>query len=91
MNMTSSEKAAQDFMRAVNRLDFNAKEFAGIVCSEHRTLQQGAMRAFVECVLRWSEDASNGYYDMRNQNTVLQARKIVEQFPGIDPGNFPII
>jgi len=91
MNMSPSEKAASDLMQAVNRLDFNPKEFAGIVCSEHRTLQQGAMRAFVECVLRWAEDASTGQYDLRNQSSVLFARKIVEDNPTLDPGGFPII
>lgn len=73
-----SYKAGMDLMNSVNPMGFSPEEFANAVTSSHRTLQQNAMKAMMACMTAWAEIADNGYYDLRNEATVLAAKKIVD-------------
>ena len=72
-----AQAAAQTVLKAVNQIGFDEKAFAEAICSDHRTLQQIAMRAFCACIKRWSAEE---YSDARNQRTVEISKRIVATF-----------
>ena len=55
-------------------------EFAENVMRQHRTLQQGIMRLFITVCGHWAKDYEKGpgWYDLRNEDTIKAAVKIVE-------------
>lgn len=55
----------------------------------HRTLQQTCMVMFVECLKRWEKAYNDGYYDARNEATVLAAKKMLAALG--DDNYFPFI
>lgn len=61
-------KVLTDF---VNR-DEDHKKFANILAIQHRTLQQGVTRLFMD----WMKRAAGMHYDLRNEATVALARKM---------------
>lgn len=71
---------ANNLIDAVNKYSFDNASFANEITTSHRTLQQSAMRAFVECIKEWADDYEAGAYDLRNEDTVRLCRDIVEQF-----------
>jgi hypothetical protein len=68
------EKRARDAARAlldaVNEYGFDNAVFAEEIRRGHRTLQQSAFRAMVECIIRWADDHDSDRCDMRNEETV---------------------
>ena len=44
----------------------------------HRTLQQSCMNLFLECCSEWAKQGEAGFYDPRNEATVLLATQIIE-------------
>ena len=71
--MKNEFKLAEEVANAVNSMAFNDVVFADAMCEQHRTLQQNAFRAF--CV--WvSVLADSKYYDERNEQAVMLARKL---------------
>lgn len=73
---TKAALIAKDFMSWVNHFSHDRSEFVKIVCHDHPTLQQGAMRIFLECIKDW---AGRDYYDARNEATVKLCKDIVEK------------
>jgi hypothetical protein len=65
----------QIFENWLNNMCCPVKEFSELVTSAHRTLQQDAMRLFLECIKIW---AKNEHWDGRNERTVQLAKKIVD-------------
>lgn len=63
---------------ANSSLSFEGKEFAKLVTSLHPTLQQSVFRLFLTCIPLWTEKHENGYYDLRNEQTVKLSSKINE-------------
>ena len=77
--MTPAEKAAAEFMCFINGASQDAiNEFAKVVTDDHRTLQQSAFGLMLKCVEKWADDCENGYYDLRNEATVSESKKIVD-------------
>jgi len=71
-------EAARAFSNAVNELGFDEEAFAQEIRREHPTLQQNAMRAFMELARQWSIDLDTGNFDLRNDETVKIAGRIRE-------------
>ena len=68
-----------DFVNGGDRDDF--AEFAEELCHRtHRTLQQSAFGAMLDCIRIWAEDARTDNYDLRNAGTVKLAEKIFSRF-----------
>ena len=75
--MSSAYEAAQALSKFVNGATYSElQEFAKVVTNDHRTLQQGMMKAFVLCINNWSEDKKKNYYDLRNEATVQLADEL---------------
>lgn len=74
MEKTMESRLVTDIMDAVNTIGFDPSKFAGLMCRQHRTLQQSAFRAF----LIWTRElAAMENYDARNEASVLLARELV--------------
>ena len=80
--MTPSQKAADDLSNAMNSSTFDAVEFAQQVRRDHRTLQQNTMRAVLELLKQWAEDAETGHFDARNEATVKASQAVVDYLMG---------
>ncbi len=76
--MTGTEMGAalSDF---ANQFHPDEKGFVDAVCGDHRTIQQTSFRLMMACIKKWAEAES---FDLRNEQTVLTCRKIME---AIDP------
>jgi hypothetical protein len=59
-------------------MGFDNKAFAEGITSGHRTLQQKAFRAFLNCIWEWAKRKETGEYDERNRVTVEISKKIVD-------------
>ena len=80
MSSTPKERAglaAVEFSRAVNELGFDVETFAKTIRRDHRSIQQGTMRVFVELLNQWADDADSGNFDQRNEDTVNLARQLL--------------
>ena len=77
-------KVLTDF---VNRFDHDHKEFAEELSRQHRTLQQGATRLFMDWMKSvYDKDIDRPEtYDLRNEATVKLARKM---FDTLDESDF---
>ena len=75
----SARTAALNLIKAVNDMGFDYAAFASEICTSHRTLQQSAMRAFAECIKVWADNARPGCHDLRNEDTVMLSKEIVEK------------
>ena len=73
-----AEKAAVEFIRAVNEINFDAESFAGEVRREHRTIQQNTALVLFNLIQRWAGDYESGNFDLRNEDTVRACKDIVE-------------
>ena len=70
-----AEKAAKDFMDAINEIGFDDKTFANVVLGEHRTLQQNAIRLMIFTIFEMAAK-KDFETDLRNQGAVDACRKI---------------
>lgn len=70
--------AAEAFTDAINEMGFDVETFAKVVAGEHRTLQQGAMRCFVEFAKQMAKSYEDQRYDARNEGACKLASEIVK-------------
>ena len=80
-NFTKQERAvyaAEAFCNAVNEMSFDAARFAEQIRCSHRSLQQNTMRVVVELLKQWADDADNGNFDLRNEDTVKLAKAFLD-------------
>lgn len=70
--------AAENLSEAVNEMGFDYETFATVLSSEHRTLQQSSMRAFIEFCKKLAENDAIGFYDERNKASCQLATRIIE-------------
>jgi hypothetical protein len=73
----------------VNSVSTRPGYFVKHMLREHRTLQQSMFNIFMACINAWA-DLPEGRYDLRNEFTVKQCRKIVEAL-GDDNYRAPLI
>ena len=70
--------AAESLSNSVNEMGFDYATFAQVLGSDHRTLQQNTMRAFLAfCneLAKWNEQE---YYDDRNKASCQLAAEVVK-------------
>jgi len=80
--MQTTKNAIKTFEHEVlNVMGNGPEEFVNFILSDHRTLQQNMGRIVAELIKGWAEDAENGHYDLRNEATVLWAKKVMEEAP----------
>ena len=72
-----AREAARHLANAVNEMGFDVDVFADELLRQHRTLQQNAFGAFLAAVRAWA-GLSENRFDLRNEFTVVESRKIVE-------------
>lgn len=70
--------AAEALLKFVNRMDFDAVAFAKTICASHRTLQRSVMGLMLMVIDEMARHHDNGGYDLRNEDSVTVAKKIVE-------------
>lgn len=84
-----AENTARDFMRGINEMGFDEEAFAEVVATDHRTLQQGAVRAALAIIYRMAQK-EDGDIDLRNQHAVETSKRIVALL-GDHGGHMPFI
>jgi len=72
-----AREAARNLARAVNEMGFDVDVFADELLRQHRTLQQTAFGAFLASAKAWAALPAS-HFDLRNEFTVVESRKIVE-------------
>ncbi len=72
-----AREAARNLADALNEMSFDVDMFADELLRQHRTLQQNAFGAFLAVIDKWAVLPANRF-DLRNEFTVEQSRKIVE-------------
>lgn len=78
----NGEEMAEEMSNFVNAFgEGHYEEFAAYMSNNvHRTLQQNFMRLIIHQLKAWAEMKNNGRFDLRNEQTVELAKKIVDQF-----------
>ncbi len=72
-----AENTAKEFMRGINEIGFDYESFVAVVTADHRTLQQGAVRAALAIIYKMAK--KEGWeIDPRNQQAVETSKKVVE-------------
>ena len=71
-----AREAARNLAEALNEMGFDVDVFADELLRQHRTLQQTAFGAFLAVIDKWA-GLSESRFDLRNEFTVEQSRKIV--------------
>lgn len=66
------------------------EEFAKLVNSDHRTLQQTMFAIMMKCVEMWAADYDNGYFDARNEMSCQASKQIVEHLDYNNPPAAPL-
>lgn len=77
----NAKEVVDHLSRFVNSMGRNPKYFANAVSQEHRTLQQSMFNVFLACIEMWANLPEN-WYDLRNEYTVMQSRKIIKALEG---------
>ncbi len=67
--------AGKAVAEAVNEMGFDVESFADEILRQHRTIQQNAFGAFLAVIKAWAE-LPPSHYDLRNEFTVEQSRRI---------------
>ena len=78
---TSCERAiaaAQSLSNSVNEMGFDYETFAQVLASDHRTLQQNSMRAFIAFCQELAKSYETDFYDGRNEASCKLAAEIVK-------------
>ena len=78
------EQAAHGMADYVNNMGHSPKEFVEGMSHQHRTLQQ----SFTGVCIAWLKHLSElqeFQYDLRNEDSVKLAKKLLEERPGLDP------
>lgn len=83
MAQVTAKQAVAALSDFANGAGWNERqEFAELVQDEHRTLQQGIFRLFLLTCQEWAK-CEEGQYDLRNEVTVQQSKKILETLGGV--------
>jgi len=77
-----AKKIAGELTDAANRMDFDPKAFADAVRREHRSIQQSVFTAVVALLDGWAQDADNHNFDLRNEDTVRAAQRLMNAVGG---------
>lgn len=70
--------AAEALSDSVNEIGFDSETFAKVLASQHRTLQQNSMRAFVAFCGELAKFSEEGWYDGRNEASCKLASDIMQ-------------
>jgi hypothetical protein len=70
--------AAQSLSNSVNEMGFDYETFAQVLASDHRTLQQNSMRAFIAFCQELAKSYETDFYDGRNEASCKLAAEIVK-------------
>lgn len=70
--------AAESLSNSVNEMGFDYETFAQVLGSDHRTLQQNTMRAFVAFCNELAKYDAEEFYDARNEASCKLATEIVK-------------
>ena len=70
--------AAEALSNSVNEIGFDNETFAKVLGSDHRTLQQNTMRAFMAFAKTLAEHDEQDYYDARNEASCKLATAIMK-------------
>jgi hypothetical protein len=93
--MSNREKELHDMakklMEMVNCFNTKSEGFAEVVCSDHRSLQQGAFRMFLTCIKKWAEAEKTNNFDLRNEATVKACSKIMKMLEVENMTHMPFI
>ena len=81
---TEGKEMAREFLKFINNMGCDEEGFAFSLANDHRTLQQSAMRVFMLFV---KEMAATEHWDLRNEASVMLARKIM----ALDDTHLPFI
>lgn len=76
--INTGKEMARELVSFFNNMTFDRKGFVAGILDSHRTLQQIVFSVFMDCVVKWAEDAVDGRYDLRNEATVLKSKKIMD-------------
>lgn len=77
-------KAAEALLRAVSDPTFSLPVFADCIRVMHPTHQQSLMRAYMATIDAWYEMYKAGFFDARNEGTVMASarmREALDQHP----------
>ena len=77
-------KAAENLLKAVSDPTFSLAVFTDHVMNLHPTHQQSLMRAYMACIDGWYDKYTMGYFDARNEGTVMASarmREALDQHP----------
>jgi hypothetical protein len=77
----NAKEVVDHLSRFVNSMGRNPKYFVDAVKCEHRTLQQSMFNVFLACIEGWA-NLPEGWYDLRNEYTVMNSRKIIKALEG---------
>ena len=70
--------AAEALSNSVNEMGFDYETFAQVLGSDHRTLQQNTMRAFMAFCKELANHDEEEFYDARNEASCKLATEIVK-------------
>lgn len=70
--------AAESLSNSVNEMGFDYETFAQVLGSDHRTLQQNTMRAFVAFCNELAKYEEEEFYDARNEASCKLAAEVVK-------------
>lgn len=70
--------AAESLSNSVNEMGFDYETFAQVLGSDHRTLQQNTMRAFVAFCKELAKHDEEEFYDARNEASCKLAAEVVK-------------
>lgn len=70
--------AAEALSNSVNEMGFDYETFAEVLGSDHRTLQQSTMRAFLAFCNKMAEHDTQGYHDQRNEASCKLATEVMK-------------
>ena len=79
-----AKKVVRELSSFVNSMSRRPKFFVNEVMQEHRTLQQSMFGLFLACIEKWAS-LESGWYDGRNEATVMASKKIVAALDGVTP------
>ena len=79
MSRLTGNEMGDMFSRFVNSSTYGERnEFASVVVSDHRSLQEDSFMAFLKCIEVWAENYDDGNYDARNKYTCMASKVMID-------------
>jgi hypothetical protein len=75
MEAKTGKDMANELSSFVNNYGCDEEGFVETATRDHRTLQQSMFRLFLKCIQEWSKQEN---FDLRNEDTITQSKKIME-------------